>query len=152
MREIRLTRTCVIRRPLSIVRMHFLDFDHHIEHQVHRAVRIQKLEGGDLQRIATEIKLLGLTKRDEQIVYLNPEGEVIQEFVGGDFVGGRIRIRFREDGAEESFVDTEFQAPRRGALCLLGPLVSGLLRKVIDQTVDEDQRDLELGSYQRGAA
>jgi hypothetical protein len=149
-----LRRDCVVNRPSEVVRAHFLDFDHHIEHGVHAGVHytvLDRLGEGARQRVRSAFKVLGMNKVDEVIAYLDGSGDVVQEFVKGDFVGGTIRVHFvpRADGATHLIV--QLRVPLRGMNRLLAPIVKSTVVKLTQQALEEDRRDLE-GGYQPKAA
>ena len=88
-------------RPLDVVRAHFLDFDHHIAHAVHRGIDYTVLgREGERQLIRQRFKVLGLPKVDEFYAYRRPDGSVVQDFVKGDFTGGSITVCFRARGQD----------------------------------------------------
>jgi hypothetical protein len=61
---------CRYQRPISVVRAHFLDMRHHIEHGVHKGVDYTILEeAGDRCRIRQKFKVMGMTKVDELDLY-----------------------------------------------------------------------------------
>jgi hypothetical protein len=148
MSQIRVTRECVIERAPDVVRAHFLDFEHHIAHGVHAGVHYTVLERqGARQRVRSRFKVYGLPKIDEIVVYADPLGNVVQEFVKGDFAGGRIQVSFtpRPDGG--THLVATLDVPVRGVNRLLKPLIARVVDQLTRQAIEEDRLDLE-GGYQ----
>jgi len=140
---------CRFQRPVSVVRAHFLDMRHHIEHGVHNGVHYTILEeGGDTCRIRQKFKVLGLTKVDELVLYRDADGRVVQDFTAGDFAGGRLAIRLTEDGAGGTQLHADFDFPLRGVNRLLKPIIFRTVKKLAAQALEEDRVDLEERSYQ----
>ena len=140
---------CRIRRPLDIVRAHFVDFRHHIERDVHKGIKYTILgEESGKQRVAAEFKVLGVPKRDEILAYVNDEGAVIQDFVVGDFAGGQLRIDFHEVDSTTTELHATIKAPLRGINKLLAPVIRRVVVKLTDKTIAEDIHDLENTGYQ----
>lgn len=147
MSELDVTTQCQIQRPIDIVRAHFLDFDHHIKNDVHKGVRYTVLGVEDgKQRVRQEFKVLGMPKKDELLVY-ERDGSVIQDFVEGDFAGGRLRVDFTEVEPGRTALHARIKAPLRGLNRLLAPLITRMVRKLADQAIDEDIHDLEKAGY-----
>lgn len=147
MNQIKLQKSCLIQRPVDVVRAHFLDFDHHIAHGVHAGVHYTVLARGPRQRVRSRFKVLGLPKEDELFVYADAAGTVVQEFVKGDFAGGTIKVHFEPDGPSRTRLRANFDVPARGLTRVLAPLVRRVLSKLADQAIEEDRRDLEEGGY-----
>jgi hypothetical protein len=147
MSQLKIVKECVIQRSVDVCRAHFLDFEHHIEHGVHAGVHYTELERqGAKQKVRSRFKVLGLPKVDEVIVYADAEGTVQQEFVKGDFAGGRIEVRFQPEGAATRLVAT-LEVPLRGVNRALAPLLRRIVDRLTEATLAEDRRDLE-GGYQ----
>ena len=148
MSQLQFESHCVIRRPLEVVRAHFLDFDHHIAKDVHKGIEYTLLERGQRQRVRARMKILGITKTDEALVYQDIDGSVVQEFVKGDFAGGEIRVRFKAEGAGVTRLDASVRAPLRGLNKLLKPIIHRIFIKLTEKTIEEDRLDLENSGYQ----
>ncbi len=148
MSRLELTKECVYRRPVDIVRAHFLDFDHHIEHDVHRGLRYSVLERlGDRQRVRVEFRVLGLPKVDELLVYVAPDGSVVEEYVSGDFAGGTLRVEFEPRGPDATRVEARIDFPLRGFNRLARPLLRRVVSRLAEQAIEEDRVDLEERGY-----
>ena len=147
MSQITLEKQCVIQRPIDVVRAHFLDFDHHIRKEVHKGVHYTVLARGAQTRIRSRFKVLGMPKQDEILVYEDHQGNVVQEFVRGDFEGGTLTIRFREEAPERTHLSATFDVPARGMNRLMKPIVRSVIGKLADQAIEEDRVDLEQGGY-----
>jgi hypothetical protein len=146
-------RSCVIARPIDVVRNHFVDFDHHIARRVHKGITYTVIERrGALQRVRQEFKVLGMPKRDEIEVGISPDGHVVQKFLRGDFAGGRLEIHFVADGDQRTKVTASLRAPLRGVNRLLAPIIRRVAGKLADQTIEEDRVDLEQYGYTPAAA
>ena len=140
---------CRFRRPIAVVRAHFLDMHHHIEHGVHQGVHYTILdERGDHCRVRQEFKVLGLTKVDELVLRLAGDGAVVQDYAKGDFAGGTLTLRFAEDGADATRLHAELDVPLRGLNRLLKPIILRTVKKLTAQALEEDRVDLEERSYQ----
>ena len=147
MSQIRVRRECVIERAPDVVRAHFLDFDHHITHGVHAGVHYTVLERQrPKQRVRSKFKVFGMPKVDEVVVQADAQGNVVQEFVKGDFAGGRIQVSFAPQGTGTHLVAT-LDVPLRGLNRLLRPLIARVVDQLTLQALEEDRRDLE-GGYQ----
>jgi len=147
MSQITLEKQCVIQRPIDVVRAHFLDFDHHIRKEVHKGVHYTVLARGAQTRVRSRFKVLGLSKQDEILVYEDHQGNVVQEFVRGDFEGGTLTIRFSEEAPERTRLRAIFDVPARGMNWLMKPIVRSVISKIADQAIEEDRVDLEQGGY-----
>jgi hypothetical protein len=71
---------------------------------------------------------------------------VVQEFVKGDFAGGRIQVSFTPQGSGTHLVAV-LDVPLRGLNRLLRPLIARVVDQLTVQAIEEDRRDLE-GGYQ----
>lgn len=148
MTQLLLQKECVIRRPVEVVRAHFMDFDHHIAHNVHKSIEYTLLEyTAQGQRLRSRLRVLGLPKTDEIVVRLDDQGVVEQKFVKGDFAGGTLRVQFRDAGSGATHLTARFDVPLRGLNRLLKPLVKRVLSKLTDQAIEEDRVDLEQWGY-----
>lgn len=144
-----LHKECVIKRPLDVVRAHYLDFAHHIAHGVHRGVEytvLERHEGGAKQRVVSRFRVMGLLKVDEIVAFATPGGEIVQRFEKGDFAGGSIRIRFEREAPGVTHLYATFDAPLRGVNRLLSGIVKRTVEKLTEQAIEEDRLDLE-GDY-----
>ncbi len=145
MSQLKIVKQCIIRRAPDVVRAHFLDFDHHIAHGVHKGVDYTVLERlGAQQRVRSKFRVYGMPKVDEIVVYADAAGAVVQDFVKGDFAGGRIRVSFTPEG-EATRLEATLDAPLRGVNRLLAPLLRRVVAKLVDQALSEDCEDLENG-------
>jgi hypothetical protein len=149
MAKLEIDRGCVIKRPIEVVRSHFLDFDHHIARGVHAGVRYQVLSAsGGKQRVRQMIRVLGLPKVDVIEVGLDGDGNVRQDFLEGDFAGGHIEVHFRALDATTTELRAQLRAPLRGLNALMAPIVRRVVEKLTEQAIREDQDDLERKGYQ----
>jgi hypothetical protein len=147
MSQISLEKQCVIERSVDVVRAHFLDFDHHIEKQVHKGVHYTVLSRGRKTRVRARFKVLGLPKQDEILIYADHQGSVVQEFVNGDFAGGTLKIHFVAETPGRTRLKVVFDAPARGINLLMKPLVRSVIGRLAVQAIEEDRLDLEQGGY-----
>lgn len=152
MSKISLEKQCVIERPIDVVRAHFLDFDHHIAHEVHKGVHYTVLARGRQTRVRSRFKVLGLTKQDELLVYADHQGNVVQEFVRGDFAGGTLKVLFSAETPNRTHLKAVFDVPARGINWLMKPIVRNVIGRIADQAIEEDRRDLEGGYTPQGEA
>lgn len=150
MSQITLEKHCVIERPIDVVRAHFLDFDHHIEKEVHKGVHYTVLSRGVRTRVRSRFKVLGLPKQDEILVYEDHQGNVVQEFVRGDFEGGTLKIEFDAQSPQRTRLRAIFDVPARGINRLMKPIVRSVISRIADQAIEEDRLDLEQGGYAPG--
>jgi len=140
---------CRFRRPLDVVRSHFLDMRHHVDHDVHKGVRYTILdERDDRCRVVQRFKVLGMTKRDELVLYRDGQGNVVQDFVKGELAGGRLTLRFFADDADTTKATLTFDVPLRGINRLLRPVLQRVVVKTARQALEEDRVDLEERGYQ----
>jgi hypothetical protein len=152
MSQLKIVRHAVIQRAPEVVRAHFLDFDHHIAHGVHKGVAYTVLERhGAQQRVRSQFRVYGLPKTDEIIVYQDDDGAVVQDFVHGDFAGGRIRVSFAPAGTGTRVTAT-LDVPLRGVNRLLRPLLERVVGKLTTQAIEEDRIDMEQHGYQPPSA
>ena len=147
MSELFIRQHCIIRRPIDVVRAHFLDFDHHIENGVHKGVHYTVIERGPRQRIRQSFRVLGLPKTDELIAYCDDDGSVVNDLIKGDFAGGRIRVAFSKEGETATRVEATLSAKLRGINALLAPVVRRVAEKLTIQALEEDRVDLEERGY-----
>jgi hypothetical protein len=147
MSQIQLEKQCVIERPIDVVRAHFLDFDHHIAHEVHKGVHYTVLARGRKTRVRSSFKVLGMPKRDEILVHADHQGNVVQEFVHGDFAGGTLKVHFVAETPTRTRLRAVFDVPARGINRLMKPIVRSVISRLADQAIEEDRRDLEEGGY-----
>jgi polyketide cyclase/dehydrase/lipid transport protein len=146
MSQLNVVKHCVIQRSHEVVRAHFLDFDHHIAHGVHRGVDYTVLERlGAQQRVRSKFRVYGMPKVDEILVYPDAEGAVVQDFVRGEFAGGRIRVTFTPDGPTTTRLEATLDVPLRGVNRLIKPLLRRVVEQLTVQALEEDRRDLENG-------
>jgi hypothetical protein len=140
---------CRYQRPVSVVRAHFLDMAHHIEHGVHKGVQYTILEeAGDRCRIRQQFKVMGMTKVDELNLYRRADGTVVQDFTAGDFAGGTLAIHLSEDGPGATRLHATFDFPLRGLNRLLKPIIFRTVKKLAAAALEEDRVDLEQRQYQ----
>jgi hypothetical protein len=147
MSQITLEKQCVIERPIDVVRAHFLDFDHHIQKDVHKGVHYTVLSRGAQTRVRSRFKVLGMPKQDEILVYEDHQGNVVQEFVRGDFEGGTLKIEFQEQAPGRTHLRASFDVPARGINWLMKPIVRSVISRIAEQAIEEDRVDLEQGGY-----
>lgn len=143
-----LQKECVIARAPDVVRAHFLDFQHHIRHEVHKGVRYEVLQHDDegaRQRVRSRFRVMGMPKVDEIRTYVTPSGDVVQDFERGDFAGGNLRVRVEEERPGVSHLYATFDVPLRGINRLIGGVVRRTVSKLADQAIEEDRLDLESG-------
>ena len=127
-----LTDTSTIRRPPSVVRSQFADIQHHADHEVHKALRYEPLGTRDgRQRARTTLNLFGARLVDEIELYVDAQGDVVQDFVAGRNVGGRITVHVDEVSPGVSRVTTHVRLPLRGPDRLLRPLIAWAFRRVL---------------------
>lgn len=144
MARLNLERSVTVERPVEVVRAHFLDFEHHIRANVHRSITYTLLPSDPgQQHVRQQFKVLGLPKRDEVIVELNPEGHVLQTFEIGDFAGGTVLFRLSPLGDSQTRITAEVDAPLRGLNRLLAPLLHRVVARLVETGLEEDRRDLQ---------
>lgn len=149
MSRIQLQRTCVIQRPIDVVKSQYNDFEHHIAKQVHPGIAFTILgREGARQRIQSKFKVMGLPKTDESWLGYDAAGVLVQEFTKGDFAGGTIKIKFTPEGKEATRLEASLDFPLRGINRLMAPLVRRVVTQLSDKALEEDKRDLEQGGYQ----
>ena len=91
MTTIEVRQTCVFAQTPDVVRCHFLDIAHHLARDVHKGVRYTILsEDRERLRLTQELRVLGMKKKDELVLYATADGRVCQNFLAGDFAGGGI--------------------------------------------------------------
>jgi hypothetical protein len=151
MSQINLEKQCVIERSIDVVRAHFLDFDHHIDNEVHKGVHYTVLARGQQTRLRSRFKVLGLPKDDEILVYADHQGSVVQEFVKGDFAGGTLKVYFVAETPTRTRLKAVFDVPARGINWLMKPIVRSVISRIADQAIEEDRRDLEGGYVPKSA-
>jgi hypothetical protein len=150
MQPIQVRRTQRFRRAPDVVRCHFLDIQHHLATGVHDGVHYTILkEEPKRLRVTQELRVLGLKKKDELVLYPTPDGRVVQEFLEGDFAGGGIELRFHPDG-DGTRLEATLTAPLRGLNVLLRPIIRRKVEQLTDQALEEDRRDLEERGYEPG--
>lgn len=143
---IEFTDRCTIRRPIDVVRAHFVDIQHHIDHDVHKAVRYE-ITGRKGDRICsrTTLSVLGQQLVDEVEYYIDARGDVVQEFVGGKNKGGTLIVSFQEESPGVTRALARVRVPVRGLDRLLKPLIAWAFRRVLAQAISEDVADIEGG-------
>jgi hypothetical protein len=141
------------RRPLEVVKAHFLDMRHHIEHNVHGGVRYTILdESGGKQRVRQQLKVMGLPATDVLLLYSGDEQTVIQDFVGGFFKGARLTVRFTRESADVTRGEFSFDLPLPGWKGLIRSVIRNVVAKEAARALEEDRIDLEERGYQPRAA
>lgn len=149
MNRIQLQRSCVIQRPIEIVKSQYNDFEHHIAKGVHPGIQFTILgREGARQRIHSKFKVMGLPKTDESWVGYDASGMWVQEFTKGDFAGGTIKVKFTPEGQQATRVEAALDFPLKGMNRLMAPLVRRVVTQLSDKALEEDKRDLEQGGYQ----
>ena len=99
-------------------------------------------------RVRQKLKVLGLTKVDELVLSRGADGSIVQDFMAGDFAGGRLTIRLTADGDGATALHADFDFPLRGLNRLLAPIILRTVKKLTAQALEEDRADLEEGRYQ----
>ena len=141
-----ITDGCTIRRPIDVVRAHFVDIQHHIDHDVHRAVRYEILgqRAGRLHA-RTTLSVLGQRLVDEVEYYIDAKGDVVQDFVAGKNKGGNLTISFVEESPGVTRATARAHIPVRGFDRLLKPVIAWAFRRVLAEAISEDIADIEGG-------
>lgn len=136
----------VIERPFKIVKSQFMDFEHHIEKQVHRGVHFEILaKYGERTHLKVVTRVAGLKQIDEWMVYAKNETTIIHEFVKGLNQGGGIEINLVPQGENATTVQARAFVPKKGIKKFLSPIFRKALQKIGETSLAEDKKDLENG-------
>ena len=141
----------LISRPIDVVRSHFVDMAHHADTRVHSTLDVSNVRLTPSGcRFTGRRRILGRLQENEYEVVRHPDGNSTLKCVEGASAGLTIAQTFEPQGDGATLVRLEVDAPVKGLLAALGPLVRFGIRKDLALALEEDRVDLEDRKY--GAA
>jgi hypothetical protein len=149
MAELHVHLTKRIRRPVDVVRRHFLDMGHHERHPVHGAARFHVLEQSESHCLYEQETALGPFKLRERARLDRVGDDVVNRSLDGANRGMTSTFCFKEQGPTETEVVLDVRAPATGLRRLSAPLLRGLVRQGFARALEEDRVDLEERGYPR---
>jgi hypothetical protein len=133
----------------------FADLNHHIETNVHPALRFEVLAQEPRRaRFTQEVKLLGMRQRDLFERRIDEDGSIHDESIEGFNKGGKLDFRFfpaSEGGREGTRVDITIRLQTPPLLGWLAPVLRSQVLREVTAGALQDKRDIE-GGYKARAA
>ncbi len=149
-KPIRIEASMIIERPSDEVREQYRDIDHHIQNNVHPAIRYtwEPAPPGQ-RRIRTTFRILGMPQFDVSLLEDAEDGSFIIRYEEGSNAGMVLVHQFIPLDNEKTEVRLIADAPSSWARRLMGPVFVAGARQVMRRALREDKRDLESGAYAR---
>lgn len=142
------TKVGTIQRPVEEVRSHFADFKYHAQGNVHPQIKFEVQEQNPQKaRFTQEVRILGMRQKDFLVNEFTPNGKMLTQVIDGPNKGFEIEFQFISLAPNSTSVEAVFRIPKVGVKKWLAPLFKVIFKKIADQALSEDKRDLEGGNY-----
>jgi tellurite resistance protein len=148
-----LVASVIIDRPVDVVTHHFHDLDHVVRDHLYQNMSLRWLApkvAGE-RRLLQEVRVLGVTYRDELVAEAGEDGSLLLRYVSGPNKGARLHESFQAEGDDKTRATIVARVPAGGFKWATGPLFKLTVRKMLERTLTDHKQDLEKG-YEPGRA